>query len=112
MPVRNDGIICRECGGSGCESCNHTGYSYMRRQEAQQSADIPIVPMPYGKILPDLTGSHSVDDDWAVCPACGSNNVVCLDSKYNPWVDEENNTPSSRWFCISCQDSWCYEREH
>jgi len=112
MPVRNDGIICRECGGTGCPACNQSGYSYRRVDEQPHKAgfaDIPIVPMPYGKILPDLTGSHY--DEHESCPGCGSNHVVALSSQLNPWIPEENETPGCRWFCITCQDSWCYERE-
>ena len=83
-------------------------------------ADIPIVPMPYGKLLPDLTDCYYVnegrDEDsytgLIICPNCGSDNVVGLDDKHNPDIVAENITPSGRWFCISCQDSWCYEREH
>jgi len=86
-----------------------------------------IVPMPYGKILPDLTDcsypnedlSEPGDEDYNeildekfICPNCGSDNVVGLDDKHNPDIVAENISPSGRWFCISCQDSWCYEREH
>jgi len=83
-------------------------------------ADIPIVPMPYGKILPDLTDCYHVNEgldedsylEPILCPNCGSDNVVGLDEDANPDIVEENISPSGRWFCISCQDSWCYEREH
>lgn len=80
-------------------------------------ADISIVPMPYGKLLPDLTDCYYVNEDSyldpILCPNCGSDNVVGLSEKYNPdcSVNGYNLTPSGRWFCISCQDSWCYERE-
>jgi len=86
--------------------------------------------MPYGKILPDLTdccypnedlsesGDEDYDEDWdermrIVCPNCGSDHVVGLSEEHNPdcSVMGENRSPSGRWFCISCQDSWCYERE-
>ena len=166
MPVRNDGIVCRECGGSGCPACNQTGYSkswltehdipkcdkcdgdltYIgsegiwvcpkcvpqwwtvkspNKHECQ--ADIPDVPMPYGKILPDLTDcfyinedkSEPGDDDYDdildekyICPNCGSDHVVILDKEHNPDVTEEQEILAERFFCISCQDSWCYEREH
>ena len=136
MPIRTDGIICRECGGSGCSACNDTGYAkayYLEHPEQHENktgfADIPIVPMPYGKMLPDLTdcsypnedlsepGDEDYDDFWdgqmrIVCPGCGSDNVVGLSEKYNPEISEENITPGGRWFCISCYDSWCYEHEH
>jgi len=129
MPVRNDGVICRECGGSGCPACNQTGYSYTRSSELHseaQFADIPIVPMPYGKILPDLAdcfyineGKSEPGDDYDdildekyLCPNCGSDHVVILDKKHNPDVAEEQEILAERFFCITCQDSWCYEREH
>lgn len=165
-----NGIICRECGGSGCEVCNHTGYSQAYRlehpyrgalrriiiaceeckgsgcsncnelgyieehfDEAEGYADSKYeddtVPMPYGKMLPDLTdcnypnedlsepGDEDYDDFWdgrmrIVCPGCGSDHVVGLDEDCNPEIEEENVGIGGRWFCISCQDSWCYEREY
>ena len=75
-------------------------------------ADKEIVPMPYGKLLPDLTDCYRISEPF-LCPGCGSDNTVGLSEKYNPdcSVNGENRTPSGRWFCISCQDSWCYERE-
>ena len=78
-------------------------------------ADTPIVPMPYGKMLPDLTDCYYPNEnslDPILCPACGSDNVAGLSEKHNPNIDEENITPGGRWFCISCYDSWCYEHEH
>lgn len=84
-------------------------------------ADIPIVPMPYGKILPDLTDCYYVNEpEWdsylgpILCPGCGSDHVAGLSEKHNPEcsVMGENRSPSGRWFCVSCYDSWCYEREH
>lgn len=122
MPIGLGGIVCRECGGSGCQACGSSGYSqsYFKEHgilEAKQLSD-DIVPMPYGKILPDLTDCSYPNIPWPqyldpiLCPNCGSDNVVGLDDKHNPDVVEDNNTPGGRWFCISCQDSWCYEREH
>lgn len=83
-------------------------------------ADVPIVPVPYGKILPDLTDCYypnipepiHTHMDRIICPSCESDNVVGLSSKFNPDIVVENISPAIRWFCISCQDSWCYEREH
>ena len=123
MPVRNDGIICHECGGSGCSSCNQSGYSYRRSQEPPQQAwaDLPDVPMPYGKILPDLTDCYYINLrpdgtmnqylDIITCPNCDSDNVVVLSKEHNPDIAEEQEILAERFFCISCQDSWCYERE-
>lgn len=74
----------------------------MRASEHQTVAcfaDIPIVPMPYGKLLPALYSYSEVDG--FECPGCGSSNVARLDGSHE-----------ADWFCISCQDSWCYEREH
>ena len=110
MPVRNDGIICQECGGIGCQPCSYSGYSYTRSQEASEHTLSDIVPMPYGKILPDLTNCSCPNDPWPeylspiLCPNCGSDNVIELSKEHNP--------DAADWFCISCQDSWCYEREH
>ncbi len=73
-------------------------------------ADMPIVPMPYGKILPDLTDCVYLADPF-ICPECESDHVVGLSNKYNPWIQEEGGILSFRWFCISCQESWQYERE-
>lgn len=129
MPAKNNGIVCRECGGSGCEACNHSGYSrayYLEHpyDEAEGYTtgkhEDDTVPMPYGKMLPDLTDCYYPNDPWPsyldpiLCPNCGSDHVVGLDKKYNPEcsVMGENLTPSGRWFCISCHDSWCYEYEH
>ena len=110
MPLRNDGIICQECGGSGCPACSQSGYSYTRTSEQQVGtcfADIPIVPMPYGKLLPDLTDCYDANSDdtpeWLMiyCPNCNSDHVVGLPDYHD-----------ADWFCITCHDSWCYEREH
>jgi len=82
-------------------------------------ADLPIVPMPYSKILPDLTDCYYVNEpEWdsylgpILCPNCNSDHVVGLSKKHNPFIEEEGGILSERWFCISCQDSWCYEHEH
>ncbi len=122
-----NGIICRECGGSGCSVCNDSGYAHAYYLEHPQQehndikfADIPIVPMPYGKILPDLTDceypNEGLDEDSYLdiirCPNCDSDNVVILDKEANPDVAAEQEILAERFFCISCQDSWCYEREH
>lgn len=120
MPLRNDGIICLECGGAGCPACNNTGYSYQRVSEppSKSWADEDIVPMPYGKLLPSLIDAlYPNEPVWSeltgpiLCPACGSDHVAGLSSLHNPRVVDENRTPGCRWFCISCMDSWCYERE-
>lgn len=84
-----------------------------------------VVPMPYGKILPDLRGSYNYNKDrdyyeinWladiffgyledTLCPNCGSSNVCCLDPTFNPGIESRG-----RWYCISCYDSWRYELEH
>ena len=66
-----------------------------------------VAPQPYGKLTPSLTGSYNYNTehtppDWIIlCPNCNSDNVCCLDPKFNPELDGE-----VRWFCISCQDSW------
>ena len=108
MPVRNDGIICRECGGTGCESCNDTGYSYMRYTKLAVQVLPDVVPMPYGKALPILINCYypneQLDEPAILCPNCGSENVCSPNKALNPGIAD--------WFCISCQDSWCYEREH
>ena len=133
MPSRNDGIICRECGGSGCDVCNQLGYSkayYLEHpyREALLGSECEddTVPMPYGKILPNLTDCYYINeglsepededydeilDEKHLCPNCGSDNVVILDKESNPDVAEEQEILAERFFCISCQDSWCYERE-
>ena len=122
MPVGLGGIVCRECGGVGCSACNNSGYakSYHRecifdlKKQQEVWADKSIVPMPYGKLLPDLTDCYYAnlrEPESFICPNCGSDNVVGLDDEHNPDIVAENRTPSGRWFCISCQDSWCYERE-
>jgi len=72
-----------------------------------------VVPMPLGKIIPDLTSSYNHNDegtpDWMVvlCPNCNSDHVCCLDPEHNRDLDE----PAGRWFCISCHDSWEYKRD-
>ncbi len=78
-----------------------------------------VVPMPYGKMMPDLTGcrqgNYDYTPDWLMtyCPNCGSDNVVGLNPAFNPDVDDIVSFPSwGRWFCISCYDSWRYELEH
>ncbi len=70
------------------------------------------VPLPMGKLLPDLRGSYSYNHDYTPdwlrmeCPNCQSDNVCCLDDKYNPELGG-----LGRWFCISCHDSWIYGYE-
>ena len=88
------------------------------RQSELISTDLPdVVPMPYGKILPDLTDCEYPNEGWEgylddiLCPNCGSDNVVILDKQANPWLNDEQEILAERFFCISCQDSWCYERE-
>jgi len=67
-----------------------------------------IVPIPCGKLTPSLAGSYNYNTDntpdWLVqrCPNCSSDNVCCLSHLYYP---------EGRWFCISCYESWVYERE-
>lgn len=79
----------------------------MRRQEVQHTELPDIVPMPYGKLLPNLDECYYINSDntpdWLMmyCPNCGSDHVVGLPDYYD-----------ADWFCISCHDSWCYEREH
>jgi len=107
--------ICSECSGKGCDTCHGTGaivtshnVIFDLNKHRKVWADLPIVPMPYGKILPDLTNCHYIDN---LCPACGSDHVVILDKEHNPYMAEEQEILAERFFCISCQDSWCYERE-
>ena len=70
-------------------------------------------PQPYGKLTPSLLGSYNYNTedtpDWLVilCPNCGSDNVCCLDPKFNPEIEDTKG----RWFCISCLDSWRYRCE-
>jgi len=70
-----------------------------------------IAPMPYGTLYPDLRGSYNYNtehtpEDWVIlCPNCDSDNVCCLSPAFNPDLDR------GRWFCISCHDSWEYEKE-
>lgn len=80
----------------------------------------PIVPTPYGTITPSLEDCNYVNEwlsddkylDIITCPSCGSSGVVILSRKYNPQLVMEHSTLLfDRFFCISCQDSWCYERE-
>jgi len=80
----------------------------------------PIVPTPYGTITPSLEDCNYVNEwlsddkylDIITCPSCGSSGVVILSRKYNPQLVMEHSTLIfDRFFCISCQDSWCYERE-
>lgn len=79
--------------------------------EAAKFADIPIVPTPYGKMLPDLRGAYYPPIGSIICPACGSNHVCAPNTALNLTLIAENISPASRWFCITCQESWCYERE-
>ena len=80
----------------------------------------PIVPTPYGTITPSLEDCNYVNEwlsndeylDIVTCPSCGSGGVVILSRKHNPQLEIEQSTLLfDRFFCISCQDSWCYERE-
>lgn len=71
------------------------------------------VPLPYGKLTPSLAGSYNYNtegmSDWLIilCPNCQSDNVCCLNPKFNPEIEED----LGRWFCISCHDSWRYGLE-
>lgn len=65
-----------------------------------------IFPMPLGKLTPPtLSGSYYPNNDntpeyWMIrCPSCNSDNVCRLPK------------PDDCWLCISCQDSWYYDRE-
>ena len=114
MPIGVGGIVCRGCGGSGCSACNSSGWAdsyYLSHIHAGKNL-YDIVPMPYGKLdYPDLRCSYSYNDadtpeDWVVhCPACSSDHVCCL----SPFLNELES--AGLWFCISCHDSWRYERE-
>ncbi|KKN72644.1 hypothetical protein LCGC14_0408860 [marine sediment metagenome] len=75
------------------------------------------IPLPAGKILPDLRGSGQANTedtpDWLMilCPNCNSDNVVSISPVFNPneCYDSVLNKPTKGlWFCISCQDSWRY----
>ena len=103
--------VCPYCSGIGigCAICNGIG------RVLKWNGTPALVPMPYGKILPDLTSCYypnNEDDEPLLCPNCGSDHIVELSNDYNLWIFEYNIYPIDRWFCISCQDSWCYEREH
>ena len=104
--------VCDNCKGEGCELCYGTGAIVIHPKSYGYSptGSIDLVPMPYGKILPDLTNCHYVNEP-DLCPNCGSDHVVGLDKRHNPFIEEEQGILSNRWFCITCQDSWCYERE-
>lgn len=74
-----------------------------------EDRDSKVYPIPYGKMTPSLLGSYNYNIEGGylstiTCPAYGSENVCCLDSKFNPKLNY-----SGRWFCISCQESWEYE---
>ncbi len=77
------------------------------------------VPMPYGKVLPNLAGCSYPNDpelqylSKILCPNCKSDNVVGINPLFNAFVDDVvAGLPSwGRWFCISCCDSWRYELE-
>lgn len=76
------------------------------------------VPLPYGKILPNLTACRYPNDpepqylSKITCPNCGSDNVVGLNPVFNPNLVDTGSKPSwGRWFCISCYDSWRYGSE-
>ena len=77
-----------------------------------------IVPMPYGKMMPDLTGCSypNIPEPQYVskilCPNCGSDNVAGLNPAFNQLDDHSRISSWGRWFCISCQDSWRYEYDH
>ena len=71
-----------------------------------------IVPMPYGKILPDLSDCRypNIPEpqylDPILCPNCGSDNIAGISPRTNDvgsW---------GLWYCISCDDSWRYELDH
>lgn len=83
----------------------------MRSQDISDSQLANIVPMPYGKMLPILIDAYYPPIDNIICPACDSNHVCAPSTVLNPGLLEENLTPGCRWFCITCQESWCYERE-
>lgn len=76
------------------------------------------VPMPYGSLLPDLTACRYPNTpepqylDKILCPNCSSDNVVGLNPLFNMLDDISRVSSWGRWFCISCYDSWRYEREH
>lgn len=79
-----------------------------------------IVPLPMGKILPDLRGSYPANEehtsDWLriSCPNCQSDNVVSISPAFNPDYCYEESVDMATvglWFCISCQDSWRYGEE-
>jgi len=80
----------------------------------------PIVPTPYGAITPNLEDCNYVNEwlsddkylDIVTCPSCMSSGVVILSRKHNPQLEMEHSTLLfDRFFCITCHDSWCYERE-
>lgn len=111
--------VCPECNGKGCDTCHSTGRT-VKWHEVPDYSPINIadlMPMPYGKMLPDLTDCeypNEEEDNYfepMLCPGCSSTNIVILDHIHNPELIEEQVGLGDRWFCISCQDSWCYERE-
>ena len=127
------GCICPDCGSRNTYySCLNISWACMNCDElftpkpyAPSVPNADVVPMPYGKILPDLRGSYNYNKDreyyevnWladiffgyledTLCPNCGSDNVCCLDPTFNPEIESRG-----RWFCIACHDSWRYELEH
>ena len=106
-----ENIVCRDCGGSGkdCETCTGSGYyttASMNDRKPASFADIPIVPMPLGKLeYPHLMGSYENQNEYTrldsriYCPECESDHVMYLPAH-------------SCWFCTACHESWKYEREH
>ena len=80
------------------------------------------VPLPTGKLLPNLRDCYypNIPEPQylsiMLCPNCQSDNVCCLSSAYNPELviakgDLQWAAQSSRWFCISCWESWVYGYE-
>lgn len=107
-------------GWSICFSCIA---SFVSAHEASGLVGDDIVPLPLGKIIPDLRGSYNYNKDsdyyeinWLadiffghlediLCPNCDSSNVCCINPVFNPDIGR-------RWFCISCYDSWKYGYDH
>lgn len=76
-----------------------------------------VAPVPYGHNEYDMRGSYQPNDDhtsiWLliVCPSCQSENVVGISPDYNDIPDRNGISSRGLWYCISCGDSWRYERE-
>jgi len=93
-----------------CERCKCTfDYCY---EEVHGALIVESVPMPYGKLFPSLLDSCSYDydgmpEEWRTfCPSCGSDNVCVISPKFNPELEGD-----TRWFCITCKDSWKYKKD-